>query len=65
MPCRRHLVMRDIKNELNRLYKKERNYLETHKALEKIKENNKQNNIDINYKIVEYQDNYYIEVVHD
>ncbi|WP_192978159.1 hypothetical protein [Mammaliicoccus vitulinus] len=57
--------MRDIKNELNRLYKKERNYLETHKVLEKIKENNKQNNIDINYQIVEYQDNYYIEVVHD
>lgn len=52
-------------NRLSKLSDKERNYLETKQALEKIQENNRQNNIDIKYSIKEFKDGYYIEVVHD
>lgn len=52
-------------NRLSKLSDKERNYLETKQALEKIQENNRQKNIDIKYTIKEFKDGYYIEVVHD
>ena len=52
-------------NRLRTLTDKERNYLETKQALEKIQENNRQKNIDIKYSIKEFKDGYYIEVVHD
>lgn len=50
---------------LSKLSDKERNYLETKQALDKIQENNRRNNIDIKYSIKEFKDGYYIEVVHD
>lgn len=50
-------------HRLSELSDKERNYLETKQALEKIQENNRQKNIDIKYTIKEFKDGYYIQII--